>query len=350
MKKSIIFILIFFLIIVVSFLIFLLFLWWNDNPKLNKKSNPPIAELSINSIKNQASKNLKIASYNIHFGIGLDIKTKEIDEASYIKRLNSLASVIKNLDADIILLQEVDFHSKRSFFIDEANFIAKKAGYKYIAEAPTLKRKLHIFYNFVCGKLDYGICILSKYPIETNELVIFDYSKEIPFYIKWLFDPHGAQKCTIDLNGKKLEVVNLHLDPWSQLLREEQIKLIKNLWLDHSTNPKIVAGDFNTISYYDKSKKGLSQQDAPWFVDRKNWNLKNEKTLKMLLNMGFQDAFAVKLFLTTKTLFTYPADKPKEKIDHILTENTIKIIRGIIFDKAKTASDHLPVCAEVKID
>jgi endonuclease/exonuclease/phosphatase family metal-dependent hydrolase len=350
--KKIIFIL-FFLFFSIFTTFFSYFVWWNNQPQLKKRSTPPIIKLKMNDIKTIEANNIKIASYNIHFGIGFDAKTKAIDKKSYLERLTNLSSVIKKMNADVVLLQEVDFKSKRSFFIDEAEYIAKMAGYKYIAKAPTLKKKFHMCYNFVFGKLNYGISIISKYPIVSNEMVIFDYSKEIPNFIKWLFDPHGAQKCLIEYKGRKIEIVNLHLDPWSQELRENQIEHLKEIWLDRLKVNSIVGGDFNALAYYENKKDGFFQQDAPWFINRKKWDLKNDKTLLKLINLGFKEALesiSIKFIVKTANYFTYPANHPLEKIDHIFTKNKLKVIHGSVFDDAKTASDHLPIYAEIQLN
>jgi len=332
----------------ILFLLFFTFLWWNNTSPLHKKSNPAISTLKINNDpKDNYQKIIKIVSYNIHFGIGLNIQTDEIDKNSYLKRLNKIAKILQDINADIVLLQEVDFFSKRSFFIDQHKYLAMKSGYKYIAKAPTLRKKIHFFFNKVIGKIEHGLSILSKYPIEFNEAYIFDISKEIPFYMNWLYDPHGAQKCIVDIKGKKINIINVHLDPWSQYIREEQMTTIKNLWLKDK-KPTILGGDFNALSPTAIKKKGLYQLDAPWFIDKKSWDIKNEQTINILISLGYKEAAATKLSIKTNN-FTYPSNNPKEKIDHIFASNEIKIIQGYIYKDAKIASDHLPIIAEIKL-
>ncbi|NGX33696.1 MAG: hypothetical protein K1060chlam1_00036 [Candidatus Anoxychlamydiales bacterium] len=330
--------------------LFFIFLWWNESPALPKRSNPEITFLNVNKKDiNAKSFTLKVASYNIHFGIGLETDSPYIDKNSYIKRLDKIAQILKDIDADVVLLQEIDSASKRSHYINQANYLAKVAGYNYFTQAPTLKGKVHINFHKVVGKIEHGQAILSKYPIEYSEAIVFDYASYMPFFVKWLYDPHGAQKCVINFHGKKINFINLHLDPWSQDQREEQIQKIKKLWLRDKNTPTIIGGDFNSIAPT-ASKEGLYLQDAPWFVDKKNFDIKNETTISTLMHLGFKEAGPLRLSLNHKRYNTYPADDPKEKIDYIFAGYKARIIHGYIYERANTASDHLPIVADIKIN
>jgi endonuclease/exonuclease/phosphatase family metal-dependent hydrolase len=345
-KKRLSFILPFFFIVL---FLFISFLWWNDNPPLEKRSNPPIINLNINNNLSNNPMFLKIASYNIHFGIGFDIKTKKTKKPNYLSRLKQLAEILKDIDADIVLLQEVDFDSKRSSNIDEGKYLASLAGYNYISKAPTLRKKIHLSFNMLIGKIEHGLCILSKYPIEYSENIIFDHTNEIPFFAAWLFDPHGAQKCSINFNGTIINIINLHLDPWSQQSRENQIEFLKEQWLTGTIMPTILGGDFNSLSPFAK-KEGYYLQDAPWFIDRTKWNIKNELTIPKILHAGFKEADPTILSFKKGKNFTFPSNAPKEKIDFIFARHKSKIVKGFVYEEAKDASDHLPVVAEIKIN
>ncbi|NGX63125.1 MAG: hypothetical protein KR126chlam6_00532 [Candidatus Anoxychlamydiales bacterium] len=340
-------------IILILIILFRIFLWWNESPILQKRSNPPITTLNIQNDRNNKKEtklNLKIVTYNIHFGIGEDGKTIKIDKKSYENRLDQIAKILKTIDADIVFLQEIDFTSKRSHLINQKRYIAKKAGYNYMAIAPTLRGKFHLNYHRVSGKIKMGLCVLSKHPIIYNEAYVFENSKDIPFFATWLYDPHGAQKCTINFNGKNINLINVHLDPWSHTEREKQINIVKNLWLKDIKIPTIIGGDFNSISPNEPKKEGLYLDDAPWFINKDNLAIKDENSIKILLKLGFKEAAANKLSIKAKNNFTYPSIDPKEKIDYIFAGYRTRVIKGHVYTDAKTASDHLPVVAEIKIN
>jgi len=353
MKKTKLIIFLCLSILLILIILFRIFLWWNESPILIKRSNPPITTLNIQNYQNNKKEkklNLKIVTYNIHFGIGLDAKTLKIEKKSYKNRLDQIAKILKTIDADIVLLQEADFLSKRSHLINQKKYLAKKAGYNYMAIAPTFRGKFHLNYHRVFGKIKMGLCVLSKHPIVYNEAYIFDHSKDMPFFALWLYDPHGAQKCTINFNGININLINLHLDPWSQTEREKQIQIVKKFWLQDIKIPTIIGGDFNSISPNEPKKDGLYLNDAPWFVNKNNWDIKNEDTITILLKLGFKEAAINKLSIKHKNNFTYPANDPKEKIDYIFAGYRTRVIKGYIYNGARTASDHLPAVAEIKIN
>ncbi|MBN2479930.1 MAG: endonuclease/exonuclease/phosphatase family protein [Parachlamydiales bacterium] len=338
-------------ILIVFLLLSTAFLWWNNYPPLLNRSNPPIIKISEKNHRKVDIKNIKTASYNIHFGIGYNAKTLAIDELSYINRLNKIADVLKSIDADVVFLQEVDFASDRSFNINQAEYLAKNADYQYVAIAPTLRKKMHLNYNNVKGKIETGIAIISKYPIIYNEVLIFDYSYQMPFFMKWLFDPHGSQKCVIDFNNQKVNLINIHLEPWCSETRYSQMLKVKDIWLENAKHPVIVAGDFNTTFPAKFKKMPFHLLDAPFFIKKDSINYKNDKTLVLLKNLKHSEAVPAKLYLKNKNrYFTYPSMDPKVKIDYIFAGNRAKVIKGYVFHEAKLASDHLPIIAEIKIN
>jgi endonuclease/exonuclease/phosphatase family metal-dependent hydrolase len=294
-----------------------------------------------------APKKLTVISYNIHAGMGLTWKRIQgMEKFSFYQRLDSIADILQNSKADIVLLQEVDFSSKRTQNIDQAAYLAKKAGYPYYATGLLLKEKFHPSFHGLHGQVNHGLCVLSKFPIEENLIHIFKFPKEMPFYLKWIYPPHGAQKITVNLGNKKLTLFNVHLEPWVQQKRErESIKLAD--WVKTVKSPVIVGGDFNALCPYASEKKGYYLHDAPWFIDKTTWNIPQDQTIQTLLNLpGFSELVASHAYKNNeKETFTYPSNAPKEKIDYIFSGNGIRIIYGFVNHNAFTASDHLPIVA-----
>src|SRR5690606_6011471 len=90
-------------------------------------------------IRDHESKHvLKLLTWNLGFlfgegsqGPGYEPKPREF----YLSKLSKLAQEIKNADVDIVFLQEVDFASARSHYINQAQTVAELAGFQYVAEA-----------------------------------------------------------------------------------------------------------------------------------------------------------------------------------------------------------------------
>lgn len=137
---------------------------------------------------------LKVATYNIHSCIGTDSR---FDPAR-------TAEVIKELDADIIALQEVDYTSFEGR--DLLNYLARKTCHVPI-EGPTLTRETG----------HYGNGILTRLPIrEVTQIELSADRRE----------PRGAIDAILDWNGQTLHVVATHLGLWPSERRRQVVTLI----------------------------------------------------------------------------------------------------------------------------
>jgi endonuclease/exonuclease/phosphatase family metal-dependent hydrolase len=335
----------FFLSFVIVLLFIVSFLWYNTYPPLLSKTMPKIIKLNSIKIKNNLSDNIKVASYNIHFGVGFNSKTLLNNYQNYLDRLNEISDILSKIDADIVLLQEVDFNSKRTHNIDQAKYLAKKSNFAYLVEHTTIREKFYPFHHNIFGNIDHGLCILSKYPITKANALLFENFSNIPFFLKWLFSQHGALECTISLNDKLIKVINLHLDPWSKSRRYRQINEIKNQFLSEKNIALVLGGDFNTLSIDKLKTNKYDFQEAPFFINKKEINIKHEKTFEVISSLSFSESN-----LDNKNAYTYPSIDPKVKLDYIFAGYRAKIINGYVYKKAFLASDHLPIVADIQIE
>lgn len=97
----------------------------------------------------EAMPDIKVMSYNIHRGINNNGKLD----------LDGIVNVIRESEANIIALQEVERFSVRTGFRDQIEYIADKLSMKY-AYGKSI--------NILNGQ--YGNAILSKFPIEDYEV------------------------------------------------------------------------------------------------------------------------------------------------------------------------------------
>src|ERR687894_2457404 len=95
-----------------------------------------------------ANRTLRVMTYNIHVGVGMD---KKLD-------LQRIADVINRERPDLVGLQEVDRGVQRTQRIDE------------IAELAALTRMEYAFaFNLPYQGGQYGVAILSRFPIRATE-------------------------------------------------------------------------------------------------------------------------------------------------------------------------------------
>ena len=161
---------------------------------------------------------LTLVSYNIHSGIGTDGRFD----------LHRVGEVLREIDADIIALQEVgDFRGKTSRE-DQPEHLAELLGL-HMAFGP----------NVVRNGRRYGNAILSRLPILKSK----NYDLSVTSR-----EPRGALRCDLDLGkGRQLHVFCLHLGlSIGERRRQESLLLSADILRDAvRKDPVVVCGDFN---------------------------------------------------------------------------------------------------------
>ena len=142
-----------------------------------------IIPLTIYSRDNSDTLYLKVLTYNIHHGEGLDGK---ID-------LNRIAKIIRETGVDLVALQEVDQGTERSF------------GIKLLDSLSSLT-KMHFYFDknidFKGG--EYGNGILSRLPI----LVKYNYH----YNMITEGEQRGLLQTVVDFLGNEILFMDTHLD------------------------------------------------------------------------------------------------------------------------------------------
>lgn len=161
---------------------------------------------------------MRLLSYNIHKGIGGR-------DRRY--RLERIIATIEHENPDLIGLQEVDRHCKRSKFDDQPRLLAEQ-----FAVAA------HLFQlNVASGGGGYGNLLLSRWPIVASHQLSLRLHKK---------KPRGAQIAVIDSPEGPFTVAHTHLG-LAERERHWQVRhlLGHHLFLSESTRPTIVFGDLN---------------------------------------------------------------------------------------------------------
>ncbi|QOY35616.1 endonuclease/exonuclease/phosphatase family protein [Anaerobacillus isosaccharinicus] len=191
---------------------------------------------------------LTVVTYNIRFGKGLDGKVN----------LDRTIASLKDLNADIISLQEVERYSVRSHFFDQVQRLATE-----------LEMNVLYFPSLSYPGLYYGNVILSKFPIVETDV--------IPFMNKG--ENRAAVIAKILLcDMKEVYVINTHLG----LNKEERIQAMHVIkrYLGELNNPIILTGDLNSTPkmneyemwgrFLTKSNEGIPLQTfykKDWQID-----------------------------------------------------------------------------------
>lgn len=232
-------------------------------------------------------------TYNIHHCNPPESAGGRID-------VEAIAKVINNSKPDLVALQEVDINTERSGKgLNQAKQIADLTGMKfYFSKA----------IDHQGG--DYGVAVLSKYPIVDSARFALPIKKDL------VEEMRTIAAITVLLPSKQKIIfasTHLGLNEPNRLLQAETI-------MEHFGKeklPMILAGDFNAepeskvVNYFDK-----------YF------------TRTCIKNCG-------------NTILT---DKPDKTIDFIMSKpfGIFKVLNHRVIDE-KYASDHLPVFAELMV-
>jgi len=266
---------------------------------------------------------IKIIEYNLLDGF-FDRNEKKVLVPNE-NRKKAAQEIIRKENPDIMILTEADHTKNRKFPRD----------YNKIFNFP---------YGFFASKKlphrDFGIGILSKFPIIKKEKFLLPKSRWIKTFIR--------------IDDKIIYVDAVHPDPHNTPKEKEILfkKLIKK-----KRTPFIAAGDFNAIHPDDKydgnkmlenfSRKLKDNQKAKKVVEE----ILKAKIIKFLLKQGLKDTYKEKNEKQDYSYHTKLHGNNLMRIDYILCSKEFKILNsGIIKNKlTEEASDHYPIFAELEI-
>ncbi|MDZ4859639.1 MAG: endonuclease/exonuclease/phosphatase family protein [Candidatus Hydrogenedentes bacterium] len=161
---------------------------------------------------------LKVVTYNVRGCRGLDGKICT----------DRIAAILRECDADVIALQELDAGRSRSRFIDQP---------RRIADALDMDVLFHSCEGWTDGR--YGTAIFSRFPMKHVR------SANLPA-MKGR-EPRGALWAEIGHSKSPIHIVNTHLGLHPRERHAQIETLLGPDWFGHDvfSGPSILCGDFN---------------------------------------------------------------------------------------------------------
>lgn len=233
---------------------------------------------------------IRVMSYNIHHGEGLDGKLD----------LERIAQVILDSRADIVGLQEVDRGCERTQKRDLPAELAKLTG-----------MAVHFEKNIAHQGGEYGNAVLTKFPIKlakNTHLKSFDKGEQ-----------RGVLQLVLDVRGREVLFMNTHLDARRDPAeREHSAGELKKIVAAAGAMPVILVGDFNSGPTNPSIAKIREFLTDTWPTLSKDGG------------------------------FTIPVKKPKNRIDYVwITPASVEPVKMEVLHSE--ASDHLPIVAELRL-
>lgn len=331
MKKNIRF----FLSFIVLFLVaFIAFYFWGSSSKFSQAEYSQVQNYELVDYQDPNDSTFTILSYNIGYLSGMTNNLPMTRPKSlYDDNLKKSIDVLKKIDADIVAFQEIDFASQRSFEVNQLDEIAKGVNYNYASMVVNWDKTYVPFPyglpNRHFGRILSGQAITSHFPIQEHERVLLEAVVNSPFYRTAFYLDRLAEVTQLDINGKDLIVINIHLEAFDKETRLIQSKTVLKLFKKYAKDyPVLLIGDFNS-----------RPEDE---------EVKNPTIDVFLKDPSLKSAIA-DADLRADNQKTFPSDKPIEKIDFIFyNQDKIEILDARVVHEIGTASDHLPILANFK--
>jgi endonuclease/exonuclease/phosphatase family metal-dependent hydrolase len=303
------------------------FYFWASSPNISANDYNNSGQYDYTSSTSNDSI-ISIITYNIGYLSGMTNNLPiERPKSLFDQNLNKVIYELKKTDADIVAFQEIDYDSKRSYYVNQQNELGK-LGYSYYGQNINWDKKYVPFpyypFSLHFGKIVSGQSVLSKYPIKDQERIALQRNSENPFYYDSFYIDRLAQVCKIKIKDKTLVLINVHMEAYDKETRKKQMQEVKNIYIKYYKDfPTILLGDFNSDIHF---------EDA---------------AINILMNLSDTGCAA---FDASQAQNTFSSDSPTERLDYIFyNKNYIQELDAKILKQFKIASDHLPLLMKFKL-
>lgn len=279
--------------------------------------------------------NFTVLSWNVEHFVDafddpyIDAKRENTPDTYMKHKVEYLANALKNIDADVVVLQEFESAKFLKRIADEN---LQNMGYIYFADVPS-----HGWYM--------NVVVMSKFPLG----IIYGYGNVTTPLLEYKNEEgHLETQNTLNTRMWSIEVyptsdynfllTGVHLKAGrgkrNSAIRKGQINFLKqqfHRFLKEDKNKNIlVVGDFNSVQ---------GSEEINLFLDEK---VKRERFIDPL----------------PKTVMTHTSDDPKRRLDYILIntnmykeykENSAEVLQLFVPQKMRAISDHLPVISTFNI-
>jgi len=237
----------------------------------------------------------RITTYNTHKGRGMDGRIRPL----------RIAQVLRELDTDIIALQEVVSLSGGRREQNQAQYLADAVEFEFrLGETRKLRGAA------------YGNVILSRLPVMDVEVYDLTASRR---------EARGCIRCDVEISpGKIVHIFNVHLGTGYLERRKQAHMLVSRevLLSPKLKHPRLIVGDFN------------------------------EWTNGLVSRMLRQHFESVDIQLHLNRRRTYPGVLPIMHLDHMYFDRHLALEEFLLHRsrQALMASDHLPLLAAFRLD
>jgi endonuclease/exonuclease/phosphatase family metal-dependent hydrolase len=308
---------------------------------------------------------LTVATWNIRFGIGraewfgdscgelVLFNAEEVEDG-----LELLAAQIAEMDADILLLQEVDIDSKRSAYIDQVQWLLDNTGMNYGVYASMWE--VQFVPSDGLGRINTGNAILSKWPLSDAERIQLSLRGDQDDLTRAFYVRRNVLRAKVNYPGNLFWAVDIHASAFSNDdTKQKQYVEFKAVLdeLDTQGEHFVAGGDLNQLppgavknNYCDNDRCPSESME-----DDEGCDFSNETTWISALFDSYVPAVSLVNYLQDENSYfthasTHDASDERyewnRKLDYLFT-NTDWVPRSTVTHQdAVLESDHVAVAAK----
>jgi len=293
---------------------------------------------------------LTVMTWNVGYASGMENnKGNVLSSEDVIANLDTIAASIRRSGADIVALQEIDFNSRRSHGIDELRYLQEKLDYPFAAYILNWNKRyvpypMNLDFKRHFGRVQSGQAVLSRLPITENAAEFLAKPLNKPFLYNLFYISRAVQRVEVSVGGRALDIYNVHLEAFHPETRMHQARQLLDIMKARGFAAGFIVGDMNSLPPGARKKCG--------FIDEPEADFTGDNTIEVLEHEGgLAEAVPPDVdALAESPSFTYPADRPNRRLDHIFYSPSIRILRWSVDRGAGTGSDHLPLTAVFEIE
>ncbi len=189
--------------------------------------------------------NIKFAAARIDFWFDLWGDRVQMQRAEVKANLDALIALVKEVNPDLLLLQEVEINSRRSAYVDMVQAFLDATSLNHAAYFSSWKSRYVASEGL--GRVDMGNAILSKFPlVQAERIALVDRSDQDA--VTSAFYPHRALgRAVLDLGGRAVTAFVVHTEAYdTDKTKSQQLQQIQ-AELQVTPAPFVIGGDFNAI-------------------------------------------------------------------------------------------------------
>jgi len=329
-------------------------------------SNEPPKEYTAKNLVSAPNKDtLTVATWNIRFGIGRanwfgdscgDLVL--FDNETIIDGLELLAQKITEMDADILLLQEVDTDSKRSAYIDQVQWLLDHTSMNYGVYASMWE--VQFVPSDGLGRVNTGNAILSKWPLSEAERIQLSLRGDQDALTKAFYVRRNVLKAVVNYPGNPFWAVDIHASAFSNDdTKQKQFLEFKDVLDEINSKGElfVAGGDLNELPPGATKNNYCEEDRCPDELpeDDEGCDFSNETTwINPLYDTYVPSVSLVDYQQNEQLYFTHASTHDindelyqwNRKLDYLFT-NTAWVPRSeITHQEAQLESDHVAVSAK----